>query len=86
MISTNSLEILDIDPIVYRWASSSGYETNTIYAGFSAQNVQEVIPEAVGEDRRGFLTFSDRHAVSYCLTRSLSMSLSLLILASLSLS
>ena len=30
------------------------------YTGFSAQNVQANIPEAVGQDDRGFLTLSDR--------------------------
>lgn len=30
------------------------------YTVFSAQNVQPNIPEAVGQDDRGFLTLSDR--------------------------
>lgn len=30
------------------------------YSGFSAQNVQSAIPEAVGSDKKGFLTLSDR--------------------------
>ena len=30
------------------------------YTGFFAQNVQANIPEAVGQDDRGFLTLSDR--------------------------
>jgi hypothetical protein len=35
-------------------------DTENIYTGFSAQNVQKVIPEAVGKDRNGNLTLSDR--------------------------
>ena len=30
------------------------------YSGFSAQNVQSVIPEAVGQNSNGYLTLSDR--------------------------
>jgi hypothetical protein len=52
--------ILALHPITYHWNVASGLDTQTLYAGFSAQNVQTVIPEAVGEDPRGFLTLSDR--------------------------
>ena len=30
-----------------------------LYSGFSAQNVQSAIPEALGSDKKGFLTLSD---------------------------
>ena len=60
--------ILGLEPISYRWNESSGYETRTTYAGFSAQNVQENIPEAVGEDKRGFLTLSDRPILAAVVT------------------
>ncbi len=52
--------LLGIEPIQYHWASSTGFDTNTLYTGFSAQNVKDFIPEAVGEDKNGFLTLSDR--------------------------
>ena len=39
-------------------------ETNGVYTGFSAQNVQSVIPEAIGQDDRGYLTLSDRPIVA----------------------
>ena len=52
--------LLEINPIVYRWNDASGMETENKYAGFSAQNIQSVIPEAVGVDSRGYLTLSDR--------------------------
>lgn len=58
---TTSLDALqNIEPIKYRWSEDSGFDTSTLYAGFSAQNIKESIPEAVGEDKRGFLTLSDR--------------------------
>jgi len=34
------------------------------YAGFSAQDVQDVLPEAVSEDSRGYLTLSDRPIIA----------------------
>ena len=49
-----------ITPITYEWKESSGFDTSTLYAGFSAQNIQEAIPEAVGVGSNGFLTLSDR--------------------------
>jgi len=53
-------EILQLDPILYKWNDTSGMETETTYAGLSAQNVQSVIPEAVDVDSNGYLTLSDR--------------------------
>jgi hypothetical protein len=50
----------EIQPIAYHWKQSTGYDTEGTYYGFSAQNVQANIPEAVGEDNRGYLTISDR--------------------------
>ena len=35
-------------------------DTTTPYFGFSAQNMQTAIPEAVATDTRGYLTLSDR--------------------------
>lgn len=53
-------EVLGLEPILYRWNKASGLETASVYAGFSAQNVRDYLPEAVGEDSRGYLTLSDR--------------------------
>jgi len=53
-------DIRDLEPILYSWNEFSGFETQTVYAGFSAQNVQASIPEAVGQDKYGFLTLADR--------------------------
>jgi len=52
--------LMSIDPISYHWKKSSGLDTENLYTGFSAQNVQQSIPEAVGIDNRGYLTLSDR--------------------------
>lgn len=39
--------VLGMTPIMYRWNEESGYDTETLYAGFSAQNVELVLPEAI---------------------------------------
>jgi hypothetical protein len=53
-------ELLSIKPIVYHWNELSGNDTLNAYAGFSAQNIKESIPEGVGIDPKGYLTLSDR--------------------------
>ncbi len=63
--ATSSVQqLLGITPIQYRWTLDSGFDTSRIYTGFSAQNVQEFIPEAVGEDSQGFLTLSERPIIA----------------------
>ena len=62
---TRGLEdIQNINPITYKWKSSTGYDSINDYSGFSAQNVQKSIPEAIGVDERGYLTISDRPIVA----------------------
>ncbi len=53
-------DLLQLRPIEYKWKKETGYDTENSYYGFSAQNVQMSIPEAVGKDNRGFLTLADR--------------------------
>jgi hypothetical protein len=53
-------DIEKLDPILYHWNAVSGLDQQTQYAGFSAQNVQSTIPEAVNTDPRGYLTLQDR--------------------------
>jgi hypothetical protein len=53
-------EILAIDPIQFYWKEGTGMDRHNIYTGFSAQDVQDVLPEAVGKDDRGYLSLSDR--------------------------
>ncbi|MES2622897.1 MAG: tail fiber domain-containing protein [Patescibacteria group bacterium] len=60
MFTTGLDKILALNPISYKWKPETGYDTTNTYAGFSAQNVQSAIPEAVGTDNRGFLTLADR--------------------------
>jgi hypothetical protein len=52
--------ILDINPIIYKWNKLSKNDQKGIYAGFSAQNVQTVIPEAVNKAPDGYLSLQDR--------------------------
>ena len=53
-----------LNPITYSWLPESGLETAGEYTGFSAQDVMEVIPEAVNRDKNGFLTLSDRPIIA----------------------
>jgi len=54
-------EILAINPILHGYTEESGLDqTRDDYAGFSAQQVQKIIPEAIGENANGMLSFSDR--------------------------
>ncbi|MBI4276372.1 tail fiber domain-containing protein, partial [Candidatus Uhrbacteria bacterium] len=49
-----------LSPILYKWRPESGMDATSTYAGFSAQNVQQFIPEAVGQNRDGYLSLQDR--------------------------
>jgi hypothetical protein len=51
--------IMAIQPKYYRWNEKSNMHDDALIAGFIAQNVQKVIPEAVREGKNGYLTFSD---------------------------
>jgi parallel beta-helix repeat protein len=53
-----------VAPIVYHWNAKSHLDENTAYAGFSAQNVQKNIPEAVGTGKDGMLTLQDRPIIA----------------------
>jgi hypothetical protein len=53
-------DIQKLSPILYHWNAVSGLDGSTQYAGFSAQNAQVAIPEAVNTDPRGYLTLQDR--------------------------
>ena len=49
-----------ISPVLYKWRPETGFDTQSTYAGFFAQNVQAAIPEAVSPDSHGYLTLADR--------------------------
>ena len=51
-------------PIVHRWNAASGMDTARDYVGFSAQDYEIGVPEAIGSDMRGKRTFSDRTALA----------------------
>lgn len=53
-------ELRGIKPILYKWNKKSGMETEHTYAGFSAQNIQKSMPEAVYQNSDGILSFNDR--------------------------
>jgi hypothetical protein len=54
-------EVLGLKPILYGYTRDSGLDqTRNDYVGFTAQNVQAYIPEAVGKDSRGVLSLTDR--------------------------
>ena len=57
-------ELMGITPILHKYNELSGLDTENIYAGFSAQNVMQFIPEAVGLDPHGYYTLSDRPIVA----------------------
>lgn len=55
-------EVMKLKPIRYRWTEASGLDdpNHTVYAGFGAQDVLPVIPDAVGQNRDGYYSLSDR--------------------------
>lgn len=54
-----------IKPILHGYTKESGLDqSRNDYAGFSAQNVKKYIPEAVGENKDGYLSFSDRPVIA----------------------
>ena len=56
--------VLALNPIRYSWREDSGLDVRDLNVGFSAQEVQGVIPEAVGMDPQGYLTFNDRPVIA----------------------
>ena len=53
-------ELINITPIQYNYTEGSGLDTETTYYGFSANQVETYIPEAVGYTKKGIRTLSDR--------------------------
>ena len=57
--STGLSALLGLRPILHGYAKTSGLDqTRDDYAGFSAQNVRNFIPEAVSTDPKGMLSLS----------------------------
>jgi hypothetical protein len=58
-------EVLQIKPILYHWNESSQLDTENMYAGFSAQNIQSVIPIAtMAQKDTGYLSLQDRPIIA----------------------
>ena len=59
-------EVLGLRPVLFHWKQESGMNVKDVNAGFIAQDVQRVIPEAVGvmNDGTGHLTLSDRAIIA----------------------
>ena len=53
-------DLLKIRPVNFRWNKESGNETEGTYSGFTAQNIEAAIPEAVGHMSNGMMTLQDR--------------------------
>ena len=56
--------LMGVKPIIYSWNELSDINSDKLYAGFSAQNIQGVIPEAVSIDSRGYFSLSDRPIIA----------------------
>ena len=57
-------ELMGINPILHKYNALSGLDTVNTYAGFSAQNVMQFIPEAVGQAPNGYYSLSDRPIIA----------------------
>ncbi|MBI5133764.1 MAG: tail fiber domain-containing protein [Candidatus Taylorbacteria bacterium] len=57
-------DIMNIEPILYKWNATSTFDSLNTYAGFSAQNVQASIPEAVATGTNGYLGLQDRPIIA----------------------
>lgn len=53
-------DIAKLDPISFNWNAKSGLDRLNRYSGFSAQNVEAAIPEAIGENADGYLSLQER--------------------------
>lgn len=50
--------LMGLAPIRYRYKASTGLDTENVYAGFSAQNVRDYIPEAIGTNLDGMYSLN----------------------------
>jgi hypothetical protein len=57
-------ELMNIQPINYKWNNKSGLDQTATYTGFSAQNVKKYIPEAVGKNADGYYSINDRPIIA----------------------
>jgi len=57
-------EVVQLKPIDYKWKKETHMDSEKVYTGFGAQQVREFIPEAIGEDKDGILSLSDRAIIA----------------------
>ena len=58
-------EVLKLSPVLHGYTVASGLDqTKNDYAGFLAQEVQAIIPEAIGRNADGMLSFADRPVIA----------------------
>lgn len=57
-------DILQLEPKIYNWKENSGLNPEDKNVGFIAQEVLNIIPEAVGKTEKGLLTLSDRPIIA----------------------
>lgn len=58
-------ELMQIDPIIYKWKPGTNMETAHSYAGFDARNIHNVLGDvASGKDEKGYYTIQDRALIA----------------------
>ena len=70
-------DIVKINPVLYKWNATSGLDMVELYAGFSAQNIELAIPEAVGVSPNGYLSLNDRPILATAVNAIKELSLSI---------
>jgi hypothetical protein len=58
--TTGLSALKNIKPITYKWKAETKLDTVNNYTGFSAQNIEANIPDAVGKMKNGDLTIQER--------------------------
>ena len=57
-------ELMKIKTINYNWNDISGRDKSLSHVGFSAQNIKEILPEAVTTNKEGYYTLEDRAMIA----------------------
>ena len=57
-------ELMKLKTINYSWNNISGRDTLLSHVGFSAQNIKEVLPEAVTTNKEGYYALEDRAVIA----------------------
>lgn len=57
-VETGLEELLSLEGKRWHWNEESGMDKNSVYQGFIAQDVEVLIPDAVGEAKTGYKTLS----------------------------